>query len=40
MAAIEQIRKGAEVQAATTEEAVAAVTQIEKGIELHKHAPT
>ena len=34
MAAIEQIRKGAEVQAASTEESSAAVTQIEKGVEL------
>lgn len=34
MAAIEQIRKGAEVQAASTEESAAAITQIEKGVEL------
>ncbi len=34
MAAIEQIRKGAEVQAAAAEESAAAVNQIEKGIEL------
>jgi methyl-accepting chemotaxis protein len=34
MAALEQIRKGAEVQAASTEESAAAVTQIEKGAEL------
>jgi methyl-accepting chemotaxis protein len=34
MAAIEQIRKGSEVQAAAAEESAAAVNQIEKGIEL------
>jgi methyl-accepting chemotaxis protein len=34
MAAIEQIRKGAEVQAAAAEESSAAVNQIEKGVEL------
>lgn len=34
MAAIEQIRKGAEVQSAGAAEASAAITQIEKGLEL------
>jgi methyl-accepting chemotaxis protein len=34
MAAIEQIRKGSEVQAAAAEESSAAVSQIEKGVEL------
>jgi len=34
MAAIEQIRKGAEVQSAATEESAAAISQIEKGAEL------
>ena len=34
MAAIEQIRKGAEIQSAATEEAATAVNQIEKGVEL------
>ena len=34
MAAIEQIRKGSEVQSAGTAEASAAITQIEKGLEL------
>jgi len=34
MAAIEQIRKGSEVQSAGTQEASAAITQIEKGLEL------
>jgi methyl-accepting chemotaxis protein len=34
MVAIEQIRKGAEVQSSATEEAAAAITQIEKGAEL------
>jgi len=34
MTAIDQIRKGAEVQAASTEESAAAITQIEKGVEL------
>jgi len=34
MAAIEQIRKGAQVQAAATEESASALAQIEKGLEL------
>jgi methyl-accepting chemotaxis protein len=34
MSAIEQIRKGAEVQAAGTAQAAAAITQIEKGLEI------
>ena len=34
MAAIEQIRKGAEVQSAASEEAAAATAQIEKGVEI------
>jgi len=34
MAAIEQIRKGSEVQAAAAEESSAAISQIEKGVEL------
>lgn len=34
MAAIEQIRKGAETQSSATEESSAAITQIEKGVEL------
>ncbi len=34
MAAIDQIRKGAEIQSAGAEESVAAVTQIDKGVEI------
>lgn len=34
MAALEQIRKGAEAQSAATEESAAAITQIEKGLEI------
>ena len=34
MSAIDQIRKGAEIQGAATEEAAAAINQIEKGVEL------
>jgi methyl-accepting chemotaxis protein len=40
MAAIDQIRKGAEVQASSTEESSAAVTQIEKGAELAQSRAT
>jgi methyl-accepting chemotaxis protein len=40
MAAIEQIRKGAEVQSAGTAEASAAITQIEKGLELAQSRAT
>lgn len=40
MAAIEQIRKGAEVQSAGTAEASAAITQIEKGLELAQRRAT
>jgi len=34
MAAIEQIRKGSEIQSASTEEASAAISQIEKGVDI------
>ena len=40
MAAIEQIRKGSEVQAAAAEESSAAVNQIEKGVELAQQRAT
>ncbi len=40
MAAIDQIRKGTEVQAASTEESAAAVNQIEKGAELAQSRTT
>jgi len=40
MAAIEQIRKGAEVQSASTEESAAAITQIEKGVEIAQNRAT
>jgi methyl-accepting chemotaxis protein len=40
MAAIEQIRKGAEVQSAATEESAAAITQIEKGAEIAQSRAT
>jgi methyl-accepting chemotaxis protein len=40
MAAIDQIRKGAEVQAASTEESAAAVNQIERGVELAQNRAT
>jgi methyl-accepting chemotaxis protein len=40
MAAIEQIRKGSEVQAAAAEESSAAITQIEKGVELAQQRAT
>ncbi|WP_153116279.1 methyl-accepting chemotaxis protein [Rhodocyclus tenuis] len=40
MAAIEQIRKGAEVQSAATEESAAAISQIEKGAEVAQSRAT
>jgi methyl-accepting chemotaxis protein len=40
MAAIDQIRKGSEVQAAAAEESSAAITQIEKGVELAQQRAT
>ena len=40
MVALEQIRKGAEIQAAGTEESSAAVSQIEKGLQLAKERAT
>jgi methyl-accepting chemotaxis protein len=40
MAAIDQIRKGAEIQSAATEESAAAVTQIEKGVEVAQERAT
>jgi methyl-accepting chemotaxis protein len=40
MAAIEQIRKGAQVQAGATEESAAALNQIEKGLELAQKRST
>ncbi|MBV1777223.1 methyl-accepting chemotaxis protein [Burkholderiaceae bacterium DAT-1] len=40
MAAIEQIRRGAEVQSAGTEESSAAISQIEKGLELAQSRAT
>ena len=40
MAAIEQIRKGAEVQSAAAEEAAAATGQIEKGVEIAQERAT
>ena len=40
MAAIEQIRKGAEVQSAAAEEAAAATNQIEKGVEIAQERAT
>ncbi len=40
MAAIEQIRKGAQVQAAACEESAAAVNQIEKGVEVAQQRAT
>jgi methyl-accepting chemotaxis protein len=40
MAAIEQIRKGAEVQSASTAEAAAAITQIEQGLGLAQSRAT